>query len=282
MPTPGRVVLADNLAVLRELPDASVDLIYVDPPFNTGQARVLQQIKTTRDDDGDRVGFQGHRYRTLRLGSSRYVDVHDDYLAFVEPRIVEFQRVLQPHGSLYFHIDYREAHYCKILLDLVFGRDCFLNEIIWAYDFGGRPSRRWPAKHDTILVYVKDPVAPLLRRRGRRAHPVHGARPGRAGEGGARQAPDRHLVAHDRAARRQGAHRLSDAEAARHPAADRAGVVAARWRWSPTSSPAAAPPARPAWSLAAASCWSTTTRRRSTVMRRRFADHPGIEYEDRR
>jgi site-specific DNA-methyltransferase (adenine-specific) len=155
---PGRVVLADNLAVLRELPDASVDLIYVDPPFNTGQARILQQIKTTRDDDGDRTGFQGRRYRTLPLGRSRYVDVHDDYLAFVEPRIVEFRRVLQPHGSLYFHIDYREAHYCKVLLDVVFGRDCFLNEIIWAYDFGGRAARRWPAKHDTILVYVKDPT----------------------------------------------------------------------------------------------------------------------------
>ena len=157
-PTSGRVVLADNLAVLRELPDASVDLIYVDPPFNTGQARVLQQIKATQDADGDRIGFQGRRYRTLRLGRSRYVDVYDDYLEFVEPRIVEFRRVLQPHGTLYFHIDYREAHYCKILLDLVFGRDCFLNEIIWAYDFGGRSPRRWPAKHDTILVYVKDPT----------------------------------------------------------------------------------------------------------------------------
>jgi site-specific DNA-methyltransferase (adenine-specific) len=152
----GRVVLADNLTVLRELPDASVDLIYVDPPFNTGQTRVLERLKTTRDDEGDRVGFQDRRYRTIRLGQSRYVDVHDDYLAFVEPRIVEFRRVLQPHGSLYFHIDYREAHYCKILLDFVFGRDCFLNEIIWAYDYGGRGARRWPPKHDTILVYVRD------------------------------------------------------------------------------------------------------------------------------
>ena len=154
----GRVVLADNLKVLAELPDDSVDLIYVDPPFNTGQARVLQQIRTTRDDEGDRLGFQGRRYRTLRLGRSRYVDVHDDYLAFVEPRIVEFRRVLKSSGSLYFHIDYREAHYCKVLLVHVFGRDGFLNEIIWAYDFGGRPARRWPAKHDTILVYVKDPA----------------------------------------------------------------------------------------------------------------------------
>ena len=157
-PLPGRVVLADNLAVLRELPDASVDLIYVDPPFNTGQPRVLEQIKTSQAEDGDRVGFKGRRYRTLRLGRSRYVDVHDDYLAFLEPRLIEFRRVLRPHGSLYFHIDYREAHYCKILLDVIFGRDSFLNEIIWAYDFGGRTFRRWPAKHDTILVYVKDPA----------------------------------------------------------------------------------------------------------------------------
>jgi len=153
----GRVVLADNLGVLGELPDGSVDLIYVDPPFNTGQTRVLDRLRTTRDDDGDRVGFHGRRYRTIRLGQSRYVDIHDDYLAFVEPRIVEFRRVLQAHGSLYFHIDYRESHYCKLLLDIVFGRDCFLNEIIWAYDYGGRGARRWPPKHDTILVYVKDP-----------------------------------------------------------------------------------------------------------------------------
>jgi site-specific DNA-methyltransferase (adenine-specific) len=154
----GTIVLADNLTVLRSLPDASVDLIYVDPPFNTGQPRILQSTRTTRDDDGDRVGFKGNRYRTVRLGRSRYVDVHDDYLEFLEPRIAEFRRVLQPHGTLYFHIDFREAHYCKILLDLLFGRDCFLNEIIWAYDFGGRSTRRWPAKHDTILVYVKDPA----------------------------------------------------------------------------------------------------------------------------
>ncbi|MGE3270419.1 MAG: site-specific DNA-methyltransferase, partial [Chloroflexota bacterium] len=149
----------DNLAVLRKLPDASIDLIYVDPPFNTGRHQVLERLKTTRDVDGDRTGFQGQRYRTVRLGQARYVDIHDDYLAFIEPRIVEFQRVLKSTGSLYFHIDYREAHYCKILLDVVFGRDCFLNEIIWAYDFGGRTNRRWPAKHDTILLYVKDPAA---------------------------------------------------------------------------------------------------------------------------
>ena len=152
----GRVVLADNLPFLQTLPDESIDLVYVDPPFNTGQTRVLERLRTTRDDDGDRVGYHGRRYRTVRLGQSRYVDVYDDYLAFLEPRLEEIRRVLQPHGSLYFHIDYRESHYCKILLDTIFGRQCFLNEIIWAYDYGGRGTRRWPAKHDTILVYVKD------------------------------------------------------------------------------------------------------------------------------
>jgi site-specific DNA-methyltransferase (adenine-specific) len=67
----------------------------------------------------------------------------------------EARRLLAESGTLYLHLDYREAHYAKLLLDAVFGRDCFLNEIIWAYDFGGRARDRWPAKHDTILVYVK-------------------------------------------------------------------------------------------------------------------------------
>lgn len=155
----GLVVQADNLDVLRELPDSSLDLVYVDPPFNTGRERFLRRIKTARDSDGDRTGFQGQRYRTVALGRTGYVDVHDDYLAFLEPRLVEMQRALKPSGSLYFHIDYREAHYCKLLLDVIFGRASFLNEIIWAYDYGARTSRRWPPKHDTILVYVKDPSA---------------------------------------------------------------------------------------------------------------------------
>jgi site-specific DNA-methyltransferase (adenine-specific) len=154
----GRIVLADNLLVLAETADASVDLIYVDPPFNTGRRQTLESLRTVRDDvDGDRVGFQGRRYRTLRLGTSSYLDVFDDYLEFLEPRLREFHRVLSTRGTLYVHLDYREVHYCKVLLDGIFGRACFLNEVIWAYDYGGRTRRRWPPKHDTILVYVKDP-----------------------------------------------------------------------------------------------------------------------------
>jgi site-specific DNA-methyltransferase (adenine-specific) len=86
-----------------------------------------------------------------------YVDRFNDYLAFLEPRLREAHRLLAESGTLYFHIDYREAHYCKLLLDEIFGRTCFLNEVIWSYDYGARTQRRWPAKHDTILVYVKDP-----------------------------------------------------------------------------------------------------------------------------
>ena len=153
----GRVVCADNLVVLRTVADESIDLIYVDPPFNTGQRRTLQRLKTVRDDEaGDRTGFQGRRYRSIRMGSSSYLDVFEDYLEFLEPRLCEFRRVLKPSGSLYVHLDFREVHYVKVLLDSIFGRDCFLNEVIWAYDYGGRPRRKWPPKHDSILVFVKD------------------------------------------------------------------------------------------------------------------------------
>lgn len=154
---PNWVICADNAEILPQLPDESFRLIYIDPPFNSGKVQRRETLKTARSDDGDRTGFQGHRYRTVRLGSTSYVDIFDDYLGFIEPRLREARRLLTEDGTLYFHIDYREAHYCKVLLDQIFGRDCFLNEIIWAYDFGGRSKRKWPAKHDTILVYVKDP-----------------------------------------------------------------------------------------------------------------------------
>lgn len=152
-----RIYLGDNLPILQAMPAESVDLIYIDPPFNTGKTQARTRMKAIRSDSGDRTGFGGHRYETVKLGSGAYADGFDDYLAFLEPRLVEAYRILQPHGSLYFHIDYREVHYCKLLLDTIFGRGSFLNEIIWAYDYGGKPKTRWPAKHDNILLYVKDP-----------------------------------------------------------------------------------------------------------------------------
>jgi site-specific DNA-methyltransferase (adenine-specific) len=142
---------------LQSLPDESVHLIYIDPPFNTGKTQKRTQIRTRRADDGDRTGFAGRRYATVKVGERGYRDIFDDYLAFLEPRLIEAYRLLTPNGSLYFHIDYREVHYCKILLDGIFGRGSFLNEIIWAYDFGGRTKKKWPPKHDNILFYAKDP-----------------------------------------------------------------------------------------------------------------------------
>ena len=135
----------------------SINLIYIDPPFNTGKTQARTQIKTEKSEQGDRTGFAGKRYSTVKIGSRAYTDTFDDFMEFIEPRLIEAYRVLAPNGSLYFHIDYREVHYCKVLLDQIFGRDCFLNEIIWAYDYGARTKKKWPAKHDNILWYAKDP-----------------------------------------------------------------------------------------------------------------------------
>jgi len=177
-----KIILSDNLIFLKSLPSESIDLIYIDPPFNTGKTQAITTIRTVRSENGDRKGFQGNSYQTTEIGTKAYQDsfnVETDGLIplekesayntlapessifflekFLRPRLVEAYRILKPHGSLYFHIDYREVHYCKLLLDNIFGRDCFLNEIIWAYDFGGKPRSKWPAKHDNILFYVKSP-----------------------------------------------------------------------------------------------------------------------------
>jgi site-specific DNA-methyltransferase (adenine-specific) len=152
-----KLIEADNLSVLKSMPDESVQLIYVDPPFNTGRTQQRGQATTKRSDSGNRVGFKGQRYETIRQTVLSYDDEFADYWSFLEPRLEQAWRVLDNSGTLYVHLDYREAHYAKVLLDALFGRDCFLNEIIWAYDYGGKSKSRWPAKHDTILVYVKDP-----------------------------------------------------------------------------------------------------------------------------
>lgn len=153
-PDADAIWLGDNIDLLPRLPDDAFQLIYIDPPFNTGTVQARRTLTTVSDDAGDRTGFGGRRYRTRVLAESSYRDAFDDYLAFLEPRLREASRLLSRSGTFYFHIDYREAHYCKLLLDEVFGRECFLNELIWAYDYGARSKRRWPAKHDTILVYV--------------------------------------------------------------------------------------------------------------------------------
>jgi site-specific DNA-methyltransferase (adenine-specific) len=147
----------DNLTVLKLIPDSSVQLVYIDPPFNTGREQQRSKVTTKRNNEGNRIGFKGERYETVKSTVLSYDDQFANYWEFLEPRIEEAFRVLSNSGTLYLHLDYREAHYAKVLLDALFGPECFLNEIIWAYDYGGKSKSRWPAKHDTILVYVKDP-----------------------------------------------------------------------------------------------------------------------------
>jgi site-specific DNA-methyltransferase (adenine-specific) len=160
MPTPltrNQIVYAENLSYMRTLPDGAFRLIYIDPPFNTGKVQQRARMRVVASEQGERIGFGDRRYHVQLYDSPAYQDAYEDYLGFLEPRLREAYRLLTPDGSLFVHLDYREAHYVKVLLDTIFGRACFMNEIIWAYDYGGRSKRRWPAKHDTIFWYAKDP-----------------------------------------------------------------------------------------------------------------------------
>ena len=156
------VIAGENASALASLPEGMFDLVYMDPPFNTGRTQTRHSLSVVASAAGDRVGFGGRRYRSRLLQSLSYDDAFVDYLGFLEARLARARELLAPHGTLYFHIDYREAHYCKLLLDELFGRDAFLNELIWSYDYGAKPRRRWPAKHDTILVYVRTPGGHLF------------------------------------------------------------------------------------------------------------------------
>ena len=170
----GEIHLGDNLPILQSLPSASVDLIYIDPPFNTGLTQKRTRITARRvwvpgglARRGERAsagtaaktrnGFGNARYETTTVASPVYADTFDDYLAFLRPRLLEAHRLLTPTGSLFLHLDPREVHYAKVMLDQIFGRDSFRNEIIWAYDYGGKPRDRWPAKHDNLLWYSRSP-----------------------------------------------------------------------------------------------------------------------------
>jgi site-specific DNA-methyltransferase (adenine-specific) len=151
------IVYAENLSYMRTLPDGAFRLIYIDPPFNTGKVQQRARMRVVASEQGVRVGFGDRRYHVQLYDSPAYRDAYEDYLGFLEPRLREAHRLLTPDGSLFVHLDYREAHYVKVLLDTIFGREGFMNEIIWAYDYGGRSKCRWPAKHDTIFWYAKDP-----------------------------------------------------------------------------------------------------------------------------
>ena len=153
-----RIVFDENLAWLERAPPGEpFSLVYIDPPFNTGRRQARTRLRTVADRDGDRVGFQGRRYRTERLGETGFDDRFDDYIGFLRERVEAARPLLTPDASLFLHVDFREVHYCKVMLDEVFGRESFMNEIIWAYDYGARSKRRWSAKHDNLLWYVNDP-----------------------------------------------------------------------------------------------------------------------------
>jgi site-specific DNA-methyltransferase (adenine-specific) len=154
---PNLVIEGDNLGFLHSIPSESIDLIYIDPPFNTGKVQSRTSFKSQRSKEGNRVGFKGENYAFVKEKVTSYNDAFTDYWAFLEPRLEEAWRILKPNGTFYLHLDYREVHYAKVLLDALFGIDSFLNEIIWAYDYGARSKSKWPTKHDNILVYVKDP-----------------------------------------------------------------------------------------------------------------------------
>jgi site-specific DNA-methyltransferase (adenine-specific) len=155
------LIHGDNAQVLHRLPGGAFDVIYIDPPFNTGRTQAASRLRTVAEAGaGDRTGFGGRRYRSELVSHFAYEDDRADYIGFLGPRLLEAHRLLAAHGTVYVHLDPREAYRVRLLLlDEIFGRDAFLNEIVWAYDYGGKPRTRWPAKHDTILVYVKTPGA---------------------------------------------------------------------------------------------------------------------------
>lgn len=150
------VILGDNLSILRAIPEESFSMIYVDPPFNTGKVQRLVSVRSKRSEGGNRDGFGGNKYTSEVVSSLQYADANNDYIDWLRERMVEAHRILKPTGTMYVHLDYREVHYARVMMDEIFGRKNFLNEIIWAYDYGARAKRKWPTKHDNILVYVKD------------------------------------------------------------------------------------------------------------------------------
>jgi site-specific DNA-methyltransferase (adenine-specific) len=152
-----RIVHGDNADVLPSLPRGFARLIYIDPPFNTGRKQSRNRMRVRAAEDGERRGFAGRLYDVERVESPEYADTFDDYVGFLLDRIGAALPCLTDDGSLFVHLDYREAHYVKVALDRLLGRERFRNEIVWAYDFGGRPKRWWPTKHDTLLWYTMDP-----------------------------------------------------------------------------------------------------------------------------
>src|ERR1700683_3912968 len=176
-PTRNILYYGDNLDVLpRHVPDDYVDLIYLDPPFNSnatynvlfGQAGVkaAAQIKAFDDtwhwDQAAAASFQdvvtqGGVVASALVGLQTMLGQSTmlAYVSMMAPRLIELRRVLKPTGSIYLHCDPTASHYLKLIMDAVFGAENFQNEVIWHYQTGGASKRRFSRKHDTIFFYSK-------------------------------------------------------------------------------------------------------------------------------
>lgn len=169
----------DNLEILREyIADESIDLIYLDPPFNSNRTyNVLFKDESGKESEAQITAFDDtwhwdavaeETYYELITKApdavSRIIGALREfigrnqmmaYLVMMAIRLVELHRVLKSSGSLYLHCDPTASHYLKIILDAVFGGEYFQNEIIWCYEIGARSKKRWGKKHDVILFYSK-------------------------------------------------------------------------------------------------------------------------------
>lgn len=135
------IYCGDSEKVLfNHFPEKSVDLIYVDPPFFSNRNYEV---------------IWGDGYE-LRAFEDRWKGGIENYISWMEPKVMEYQRVLKDTGSMYLHCDWHANAHLRILMDEIFGENNFRNEIIWCYAGGGIPKKDFPRKHDTIFRYVKD------------------------------------------------------------------------------------------------------------------------------
>ena len=164
---------SDNLYVLLGLDSGLVDLIYLDPPFNskrTYSAPVgskaagasFKDMWTWKDVDEHNLDSLAVSHPDLTKFIAGAGEIHGKpmmaYLTYMSQRVVEMRRVLKDTGSFYLHCDPTAGHYLKIMLDGIFGKKNFIAEIIWSYAWGVRTTRRWNRKHDVILMYAKSRI----------------------------------------------------------------------------------------------------------------------------
>ena len=121
----------DNLEILKTLEDKTYELVYTDPPYNT---KIIQKRKRS-----------SHGKEIVELSSLAYEDNKEDFIFWLRQRVEQIYRILSDDGSFFLQLDFREVHYAKVMCDEVFGRNNFINEIIWSYDFGARAKKKWSA-----------------------------------------------------------------------------------------------------------------------------------------